>query len=114
VIKKGSTYMYMSPRTFALSQISRKFPNNPPTLLTDNLQLYEDTTSELHIKTVDLENDTFKFEITKYPLNMVCEIHNTSGFLNCTPYEDFSGEDSITVKVTETGLPEFEEALVDE
>ncbi|XP_053407458.1 uncharacterized protein LOC123547213 isoform X2 [Mercenaria mercenaria] len=111
--KRASTATLQTPKDFTLVQINRKFPNNPPTIITEVVHFLEDTSDEVLIQTVDLENDTLLFEITEDPTSMDCEItQNSSGKLNCTPFEDFYGTDYIKVKITETGLPPFEEALV--
>ena len=59
-----------------------------------------------------MENDQLTFEILKSPKYAICII-SQSGLLNCSFEDDFYGNDHITVKITETGLPPSEEPLSD-
>lgn len=114
ISKRSTTALYKSPKAMTLTLISRKFPNHAPTIITEVLHLTEDSTAALFIETTDAENDTLVYQITKAPEYLDCDIHNTSGKITCTPEVDFYGLDYVTVKITETGLPQFEEALFHE
>lgn len=87
-----------------LVQITSKFPNTKPTVVTKNVSMVEDEMSAHLIETVDLENDTLVFRIQQPPSNVQCNI-TAEGELTCLPDKDFYGIDTLKVQVTETGLP---------
>ena len=67
----------------------------------------EDVLLTVPIETVDLEKDDLIFELDVGPQHAVCSM-SSKGVLNCSLEEDYYGDDEITVKITETGLPLYE------
>ena len=108
--KRSTRKTYASPKAYELAHISKTFPNHPPVILTNNLQATEDRVMHHQIETFDKENDTLIFEITESTRYATCNISH-SGILNCMWEEDFYGDDYITLKITETGLPKTEKPL---
>ena len=106
-----------TPHAYELARIARAFPNGPPSIDTDILHTEEDAPQELLVKqlvvqTSDPEDDHLIFELLENAQNAECSIGNTTGKLNCTLEDDFYGENSISVRVTETGLPGTEQPNV--
>ena len=108
--KRSARKTYSSPRAYELAHISKVFPNHPPVITTNDLQATEDKVMLQQIKTFDQENDTLTFEIIENPKYAICKI-SQSGILNCLFEEDFYGNDYVTLKITETGLPPTEVPL---
>ena len=108
--KRSTRKTYASPRAYELAHISKLFPNHPPVITTNNLHATEDSVMLYQIETFDHENDTLIFEITESPKYTTCNI-SLSGILNCVGEEDFYGDDYITLKITEAGLPPTEDPL---
>ena len=96
-----------APRAYELVKILRSFPNNPPNITTTKLVVKEDALFTELIQTFDLENDDLVFDLISGPQHAVCSL-TIKGILNCSLEEDFYGNDQITIRITETGLPQFE------
>ncbi|WAR20773.1 DNER-like protein [Mya arenaria] len=106
--RREASFEINAPRQYSLVRIAKTYQNSPPKIVTDSVYFIEDETGEFDIETSDAENDVLSYRIVDKPSNLDCNITST-GNLKCIPEPDFYGEDTVTVEVTETGLPSFEE-----
>ncbi|WAR20850.1 CRB-like protein [Mya arenaria] len=106
--RRETSFEINSPRQYNLVRIAKTYQNSPPKIVTENVYFTEDITGEFDIETSDAEKDVLSYRIVDKPSNLDCNITST-GKLKCIPEPDFYGEDTITVEVTETGLPSFED-----
>ena len=101
------------PKDFELAYISKSFPNSAPKIITDVVNFTEDISNEFTIETIDNESDILILEITNQPGHARCRI-TSNWTVNCTFDENYYGADYITLRVTENGLPKYEESLTNE
>lgn len=87
--------------------IQKQFRNTPPKLLSEHFQMTEDSLFGGFIDVFDQEYDRLKFKILQEPKHLSCNVSDI-GYLTCMPDTDFEGQDTLTMEVIETGLPQHE------
>ncbi|XP_052219885.1 uncharacterized protein LOC127837088 [Dreissena polymorpha] len=109
--KRDASIELESPTHYSLVKIGKTFINYPPKIVSKTLDITEDVIADFTLETEDPEDDTLVYNIVDEPENLQCNI-TSDGNLRCKAIEDdFYGEDDVTVEVTETDLPAFEQPM---
>ncbi|XP_062567667.1 uncharacterized protein LOC134229900 [Saccostrea cucullata] len=102
----GNKTLESHPRMFTVMKIKRDAQNNKPIITTNGpLHYLEDntTTAKVLIESYDIENDSLHYSIEENSRNGQANI-SLDGWFIYVPNEDFSGNDSVKICVTEVNV----------
>ncbi|KAK3589126.1 hypothetical protein CHS0354_017092 [Potamilus streckersoni] len=101
-----SSYTAIGPRMFVLFVVNKTLSQSTAQLITKEMSCMEDSfQGKLQIQYTDDENDSVSFQMFQGPGMGYANITD-DGILYYKPNKDFAGEDTLTLLLKETSLPD--------